>query len=87
MSEEAVSLAVVALIGLAYGLWLGLPGRDRQTPEDIDRAMEKGGSTRRRTKRIFTPMAWLQRKVDARPSRGRGSRRRGFKLESPDDRD
>ena len=78
-------LALVSILGLAIGIWLGLPGRNRQSADDIEREMDKGGGRRRRTKRIFTPMAWLQRKVDAKPKRG-SSGRRGFKLESPDDR-
>lgn len=84
-----LGLAVVAIVGLLIGVWLGMPGRDRQSAEDIERAMESGTGTgrRRRAKRSLNPLAWIQRKVDTRPTRGRGSGRRGFKIESPDDRD
>lgn len=86
-------LILTAVVGLAIGIWLGLPGRYSQTPDDIERIMEAGTARRRRTKRVFTPLAWMQRKVSARsnPSadrrRGRGRRSSGFKLESPDERD
>ena len=79
-------LGVVA--ASALGIWWGLPGRYTQTAKDIDEIMEKGGGRRRRTKRIFTPLAWVRRTVSARRSidrkeRGRG---RGFRIESPKDR-
>jgi hypothetical protein len=89
MSERLV-LAIVGLVGLGVGIWLGLPGRERQSVEDIERAMDAGGSdtTRKRlAKRSLNPLAWMQRKAPTKPSRaGRGPRRRGFNLESPDDR-
>jgi hypothetical protein len=90
MTAGLVPLAIVGLIGLALGLWMGMPGRDRQSVEDIEHAMEKGGGSRRRlNKRSINPFAWMRRKADAKPSRARRSSagRRGFKLEAPDDRD
>lgn len=80
---------VGGILALGFGIWLGLPGRYHQTPEDIEKIMAEGGRRRRKTKRAFTPLAWLERKVNVRTERsGRrtGSQRRGFKLESPDDR-
>lgn len=75
-------LAVVALIGLAWGLWLGMPGRDRPSADDIERAMDGTPRRRRgRAKRSINPFAWMRRKAEAPPSRTRG-----FKLKSPDDR-
>jgi hypothetical protein len=89
--SEVLVLAVIGLVGLAVGIWLGLPGRDRQSVEDIERAMDKGGSDtarKRRAKRAVNPLAWMQRKVRSKASRARRSTRRGgFKLESPDDRE
>ena len=84
---EGLVLAIVALIGLAVGVWAGLPGRDRPSAEDVDRAIDAGGGRprRKRQKRSLNPLAWVQRKARAKPSRGRGGRK-GFKLESPDDR-
>lgn len=83
-------LILTGVVGLGIGIWLGMPGRYRQSAEDIERIMESGGSRRRRARRIFTPLAWMQRKVSARsaPSRDRrsGRGRSGFKLESPEDR-
>ena len=79
----SVLMVLGALAALALGIWLGLPGRYSQTHEEIDQIMEAGGGRRRRTKRVFTPLAWMQRRADARSSARRGS---GFKLESPDDR-
>jgi hypothetical protein len=76
---------VVALVGLAIGIGLGMPGRDRPSVEDIERAMDKGGSRRRsRGKRTINPLAWVQRKAQAKPTK---SGRQGFKLESPDERE
>jgi hypothetical protein len=77
-----MALLILGLIGLAIGIWLGLPGRYQQTPEDIDRLMERGGGTRRRRpKRSISPIAWLQRKLS--PGRAPPSRRRGFRMEAP----
>ena len=75
-------LAAVAAVGL--GVWLGLPGRYTQTYEELERSMESGLGRRRKVKRHFTPLAWFQRKLSARSSPSQ--RRRGFNLESPDDR-
>ncbi|NNF13055.1 MAG: hypothetical protein HKN72_07525 [Gemmatimonadetes bacterium] len=84
-------LVVTGVLGLAIGIWLGMPGRYTQTPDEIEKIMESGGSRRRRAKRIFTPLAWMQRQISTSgPSadrrRKRGSRS-GFKLESPEDRE
>ena len=80
-----VGLAVAAL---GIGIWLGLPGRYTQTADDIERIMEQGGGRRRKVKRVFTPLAWIQRQASARSSRrqgrGRGSSR--FRMEAPEDR-
>jgi hypothetical protein len=82
-------LIVTGVVGLAIGLWLGMPGRYSQTPEEIERIMAAGGGRRRKTKRVFTPMAWLQRRADAGVAKDRRRRtgRSGLKLERPDDRE
>jgi hypothetical protein len=80
---------VGGILALGLGIWLGLPGRYDQTPDEIERIMTEGGRRRRKTKKMFTPLAWLQRKVTVRTGRsGRrtGSQRRGFNLERPEDR-
>jgi len=90
MTAGLLPLAIVAIVGLLIGVWLGMPGRDRPTIEDIEAAMDKGGGTarRRRGKRSINPMAWVQRKAQSKPSRSRTSGgRKGFRLESPDERD
>ena len=80
-----MALLVLGLVGIAIGIWLGLPGRYEQSPEDIERLMAQGGGTRRRRpKRSLSPVAWLQRKVSSRTPPP--SRRRGFRLEAPEGR-
>jgi len=90
-SDVTVALVLTGIFGLAIGIWLGLPGRYRQSADDIERVMESGIARRKKTKRVFTPLAWVQRQVSARaPSRDRrhgGRARTGFKLESPEERD
>jgi hypothetical protein len=87
-----LALVLTALVGLGVGVWLGMPGRYTQTPDEIEKIMESGGARRRKAKRAFTPLAWMQRKAGAKsgPSRsrrqGRGQRRSGFNLESPDEK-
>ncbi|MEQ1857260.1 MAG: hypothetical protein ABL963_12435 [Longimicrobiales bacterium] len=71
-----------AVLALIWGVWLGLPGRYTQSADDIDKALDTGGRTRRTVRKVFTPLAWLTR--NARSSSPRRSRR--FKVESPKDR-
>jgi hypothetical protein len=81
-------LLVLAIVGLVIGIWLGLPGRYEQTPEDIERLMSKGGGTRRRRqKREISPVAWLQRKLSVGSGPPQPTRRKGFRLEAPGKRD
>ena len=83
------ALILTAVVGLGIGLWLGLPGRYTQTVDEIAQIMESGEVRRRKPRRRFTPLAWMQRKASAKggPSRQRrsGRGRSGFKLEVPDD--
>ena len=71
------------LAALALGIWLGMPARYEQPRDEIERTMELGTGRRRKVKRYFTPLAWIQRKVTVAP-RGAG-RRQAFKLERPED--
>jgi hypothetical protein len=81
-----VILKVVgALVALGIGVWLGMPGRYTQSADDIEQVMTRGGGRRRKVKRRFTPLAWVQRKASPRGDRS-GRTRPGFRLESPDDR-
>ena len=75
-------LGAVAALGI--GLWLGMPGRYEQTPEEIEQTMALGTGRRRKVKRHFTPLAWISRQISVR--REGPQRRRGFTLESPEDR-
>jgi len=75
-----------ALIAFVIGVWLGLPGRFSQTTEEIEETMARGTGRRKKVKRHFTPIAWLQRQVSVRTSRGdRTQRARGFRVQSPDE--
>jgi len=86
-----LALVVTAILGLAVGVWLGMPGRYTQTPDEIEKIMESGGARRRKAKRVFTPLAWMQRNVSSKATPSRGRRRgrgrgSGFSLESPDEK-
>ncbi|MDA0327614.1 MAG: hypothetical protein O2958_01180 [Gemmatimonadetes bacterium] len=83
------TLMIVGALGaLGIGIWLGMPGRYTQTPDDIEKVMAAGGARRRKTKQVFTPLAWLQRKADARGTRDLRKSRggSGFRIETPEDR-
>ena len=74
------------LLAFALGIWFGLPGRYSQTAEEIEESMARGPGRRKKVKRHFTPMAWLQRHVKVSTSREAGSRRaRGLRVELPDE--
>lgn len=79
------ALVAVAIVGLLVGIWLGLPGRFEQTPEDIEKIMEAGGGRTKKVKRVFTPMAWVERRLPA-GLRPRQRAHRTFKLRSPEER-
>lgn len=68
---------------LVLGIWLGLPGRYNSRYEDIERVIENPGGRSRKVKRVFTPLAWIQRKIDVATGGARQSKRRGFKLDRP----
>lgn len=76
---------LLAIVALGVGIWLGMPGRYTQTVDEIEEAMERGGGRRRTVKKVFTPLAWMQRNASAKGSSRRRTRG-GFNLESPDDR-
>ena len=82
-------LIITGVVGLAIGIWLGMPGRYAQTPDDIEKIMESGGARRRKTKRVFTPMAWMQRRTGSAVTKDRRRRtgRSGMKLERPEERE
>jgi len=75
---------VGAVAALALGIWLGLPGRYDPDLEEMERTMESGVGRTKKVKQRFTPLAWMQRQLSARS--GGSQRRRGFRLEPPEDR-
>ncbi len=78
------ALEILGMIAaLALGIWLGLPGRYKQTPEDLKDSMDEGGGFRRHhQKRSLSPVAWALRKGSVETPRSRHAR--GFHLDSPD---
>lgn len=72
-----------AVAALAVGVWLGLPGRYDRRYDDIERAMDTPGGRSRKVQRMFTPLAWIQRKIDVGTGGNRQNRSRGFKLDRP----
>jgi hypothetical protein len=73
-----------ALAAVGLGVWLGLPGRYEQSLDEVERNMVLGTGKSHKVKRVFTPLAWLQRKLSPRGSEPK--RRRAFSLEHPDER-
>ncbi len=78
-----------AVLALGLGLYLGWNGRYKPDLEEIDRALDAGGRSRK-AKRHFTPLGWL-RQNEERASRER-RRTRGvpsgrFKLSAPDSKE
>ncbi len=73
-----------AVIALGIGIWLGLPGRYAQSYEDLEQNFDSEMRRHRKVKRVFTPMAWLQRKASARGATRQP--KRAFRMETPEDR-
>jgi hypothetical protein len=72
---------VGGLVALALGIWLGMPGRYTQTPDEVNELLDNPRRRSNKAKRHFTPMAWMQRRKPP-PAR---SVRSAFKLAAPDD--
>lgn len=77
-------LAGLAAVGL--GFWLGLPGKYEQTPEDIEKAMERGGARRNQVKKVFTPLDWFRKEKRGSQRRIDAGRRR-FRTAAPETSD
>lgn len=75
-------LGGIAAVGI--GFWLGLPGRFEQSPDEIEQLMARGGSRRRKVKRVFTPLDWW-RKDERASDRRRAESRRHFRTAVPDE--
>ena len=65
---------------LFFGLWLGSAGVYRQRPEEIDRAMERGGSRRYQVRRRFIAVDYLLPKRRGSERRAQSGSRRAFQL-------
>lgn len=77
---------LVGILAVAVGVWLGLPGRYEQTPDDIEKAMDRGGVRRNQVKRVFTPLDWFRK--DRRGSDRRAEmQRRRFRTAAPKRKD
>ena len=74
------------ILALGIGLYFGSAGQYRPSSEEVDKALEPGGSTHR-VKRRFTLFGWLRR-TDERSShirrRQRGRSNRRFDLVVPE---
>ena len=70
------------LVAVAIGLYLGLAGRYRPDPDEVDASLT-GKRLSKKAKRHFTPLGWLRRDEKASSRRRRGSSRR-FDLIDPD---
>ena len=83
-----ITLALAALCG-AVAVPMPSAAQDENAADDIDKAIESGGTRRKRKKRSVNPLAWMHRKAGVRdtPSRGRmqGTRRSSFRLDAPED--
>lgn len=83
---ELLLLILGGIAALALGFWLGLPGKYDQTPEDIEKAMDRGGARRNQVKKVFTPLDWFRK--DKRGSQRRiDAGRRRFHTAVPDRKD
>ncbi len=67
------------LLALALGIYLGLAGEYRQSPEELEEALGRN-RPRRRVKRYFTPLDLLRPRKSRRAARSR--ERRPFQLSS-----
>lgn len=75
-----------AVVALALGIWLGLPGRYDRRYDEIERAIDAPGGRSKKAKRHFTPLAWVRRQIDVGTGGGRSRSRggsRGFKMDRP----
>ena len=67
------------LLALGLGIYLGMPGEFRQTPEEIEESLGFHRASRK-VKRIFTPLDWIRAK-ERGSDRRRSQPRQPFKLD------
>lgn len=80
---DLVLLILGGIAAVALGFWLGLPGKYEQTPDDIEKAMDRGGARRNQVKRVFTPLDWFRKDKRGSQRRIEASRRR-FSTAAPE---
>ena len=71
---------LIGLLAVGLGFWLGLPGKYEQTPDEIEKAMDRGGARRNQVRKVFTPLDWFQKKQRGSERR---RQRRHFKTAAP----
>lgn len=87
MSAGVAFKIIGAVLALGIGIYLGMPGRDDRSIEEIEEIMASGTARRKTVKKRFTPMAWMKRQTSVRTRGSAGNRQgRGFSLDSPDER-
>ena len=77
-----MGLIITAVLALALGIWLGLPGRYDQDMDELEKSLGQKTRRRKRKKREISPLAWVQRSGKAASAR---RSRPGFSLENPED--
>ena len=73
-------------LALGIGLYMGSAGLYRPDPDDLEKALSEGG-TSRKVKRHFTPLGWLRQNQERSSRvrrRTRGSPSGRFNLIAPD---
>lgn len=83
---DLLLLILAGIAAVALGFWLGLPGKYEQTPDDIEKAMDRGGARRNQVKKVFTPLDWFRKEKRGSQRRIDASRRR-FNTAAPEKRD
>lgn len=75
---------LLGVVAVGVGFWLGLPGRYEQTPDEIEKAMDRGGAKRNQVKKVFTPLDWMRKE---RRGSERRRQRRHFRTAAPERKD
>lgn len=71
---------VGGLAALGLGVWLGMPGKFEQTPEQIEDSLGVRRASRKAT-RHFTPLDWIRPKQRPSDKRRNQGTRRPFELD------
>ena len=74
---------ILGICAVGLGFYLGLPGTYEQTPDEIEKAMERGGRKSYTVKRTFTPLDWLRKDRKGSERRRQAATRR-FRTAAPE---